>query len=96
MRPSLAVTALVLFLVPALPQARADQANFVVDLPTDPSSLDPHVQWDPDSYAVYRNVFDNLLTRDPSGEDRAAGGERLALRGRYACGLHHPRRHRLP
>ncbi|SEC47767.1 peptide/nickel transport system substrate-binding protein [Rhizobiales bacterium GAS188] len=68
MRPSLAVTALALFLVPALPQARADQTNFVVDLPTDPSSLDPHVQWDPDSYAVYRNVFDNLLTRDSSGK----------------------------
>ena len=68
MRPSLAVTALALFLVPALPQARADQANFVVDLPTDPASLDPHVQWDPDSYAVYRNVFDNLLTRDATGK----------------------------
>jgi peptide/nickel transport system substrate-binding protein len=68
MRPSLAVTALVLFSLLALPQARADQANFVVDLPTDPASLDPHLQWDPDSYSVYRNVFDNLLTRDPSGK----------------------------
>lgn len=47
--------------------AIADQANFVIDLPTDPSSLDPHVQWDPDSYAVYRNVFDNVVTRDASG-----------------------------
>lgn len=49
------------------PPARADQNLFVVDLPTDPSSLDPQVQWDPDSYAIYRNVFDNLVTRDPSG-----------------------------
>ncbi len=49
------------------PLAHADQANFVVDLPTDPASLDPHLQWDPDSYAVYRNVFDNLLTRDQDG-----------------------------
>lgn len=50
------------------PPARANQNLFVVDLPTDPSSLDPQVQWDPDSYAVYRNVFDNLLTRDTSGK----------------------------
>lgn len=49
------------------PVARADQANFVVDLPTDPASLDPHLQWDPDSYAVYRNIFDNLVTRDQAG-----------------------------
>jgi peptide/nickel transport system substrate-binding protein len=41
---------------------------FVADLPTDPASLDPHVQWDPDSYAVYRNVYDNLLTRDATGK----------------------------
>jgi peptide/nickel transport system substrate-binding protein len=51
----------------AAPTARADQANFVVDLPTDPASLDPHLQWDPDSYAVYRNIFDNLVTRDLAG-----------------------------
>ena len=48
--------------------SRADQALFVVDLPSDPASLDPHVQWDPDSYTVYRNIFDNLLTRDASGK----------------------------
>ncbi|MFT8243374.1 ABC transporter substrate-binding protein [Roseomonas sp. BN140053] len=47
--------------------ARADRNLFVVDLPTDPASLDPHLQWDPDSYTVYRNLFDNLLTRDASG-----------------------------
>ncbi len=51
----------------AAPIAHADQTNFVVDLPTDPASLDPHLQWDPDSYAVYRNIFDNLVTRDLAG-----------------------------
>ncbi|MCX8998424.1 ABC transporter substrate-binding protein [Rhizobiaceae bacterium BDR2-2] len=38
-----------------------------VDLVNEPSSLDPHKQWNPDSYYVYRNIFDNLLTRDDSG-----------------------------
>ena len=40
----------------------------VVDLGNNPASLDPQVQWDPDSYFVYRNVFDNLVTRDASGK----------------------------
>src|ERR1051325_1342399 len=40
----------------------------VVDLVQEPSSLDPHVQWNPDSYFVYRNIFDNLVTRDDEGE----------------------------
>jgi len=39
-----------------------------VDLPADAATLDPHVQWDTDSYAIYRNIFDNLLTRDAKGE----------------------------
>lgn len=50
------------------PPAKASQQRFVVDLASDPASLDPQLQWDPDSYAVYRNVFDNLVTRDPSGK----------------------------
>jgi peptide/nickel transport system substrate-binding protein len=54
-------------LAAAAPAARADQANFVVDLASDPASLDPHVQWDPDSYIVYRNIFDNMVTRDANG-----------------------------
>lgn len=41
---------------------------FVVDLVNEPASVDPHLQWNPDSYYVYRNVFDNLLTRDESSE----------------------------
>src|SRR5690606_24074902 len=28
---------------------------------------DPHLQWNTDSYIVYRNIFDNLLTRDADG-----------------------------
>ncbi|MCR4265236.1 ABC transporter substrate-binding protein [Nitratireductor sp. ZSWI3] len=40
----------------------------VIDLVNEPSSLDPHRQWNPDSYYVYRNIFDNLLTRNDAGE----------------------------
>jgi len=48
--------------------AKADRNNLVIDLVDEPSSLDPHVQWNPDSYYVYRNIFDNLLTRDDQGQ----------------------------
>lgn len=41
--------------------------NLVIDNVQEPSSLDPHRQWNPDSYTVYRNIYDNLLTRDTSG-----------------------------
>jgi len=51
----------------ALP-AMASKDRFVVDLVSEPSSLDPQVQWNPDSYYVYRNIFDNLVTRDEKGE----------------------------
>ena len=40
----------------------------MVDLVQEPSSLDPHLQWNPDSYFVYRNVFDNMVTRDDEGK----------------------------
>ena len=52
---------------PGSAPAWADRNDFLVDLASDPASLDPHVQWDPDSTAVYRNIFDNLVTRDASG-----------------------------
>ncbi len=42
--------------------------RFVVDLAAEPSTLDPQVQWNPDSYYVYRNIFDNLVTRDDAGQ----------------------------
>ena len=48
--------------------AFASRDLFVVDTVGSPASLDPHVQWDPDSYFVYRNVFDNLVTRDATGK----------------------------
>lgn len=56
-------TALGLAAGPAL----AAKDRFVVDLVNEPSSLDPQVQWNPDSYYVYRNIFDNLVTRDDKG-----------------------------
>jgi peptide/nickel transport system substrate-binding protein len=48
--------------------AWASKDLFVVDTVGSPASLDPQVQWDPDSYFVYRNVFDNIVTRDASGK----------------------------
>ncbi|HYF55797.1 MAG TPA: ABC transporter substrate-binding protein [Salinarimonas sp.] len=51
----------------AIGPAQAGRDRLVVDLVNEPSSLDPHVQWNPDSYYVYRNIFDNLLTRDDAG-----------------------------
>lgn len=39
-----------------------------IDLPGDAATLDPHLQWNTDSYVIYRNIFDNLVTRDASGE----------------------------
>ncbi|ESR23765.1 ABC transporter substrate-binding protein [Lutibaculum baratangense] len=41
--------------------------EITIDLVNEPSSLDPHGQWNPDSYYVYRNVFDNVVTRDNEG-----------------------------
>ena len=40
----------------------------VVDLPGDVATMDPHLQWDTESYTVYRNIFDNLVTRDTEGK----------------------------
>jgi peptide/nickel transport system substrate-binding protein len=40
----------------------------VIDLVSEPSSLDPQKQWNPDSYFVYRNIFDQLVSRDDKGE----------------------------
>lgn len=51
---------------PALAQSPKD--TLTIDLPGDPATLDPHLQWDTDSYSIYRNIFDNLLTRDENGE----------------------------
>ncbi|UOF88989.1 ABC transporter substrate-binding protein [Fodinisporobacter ferrooxydans] len=39
--------------------------TLVVDEANDPSTLDPGLQYNLESYTVYRNIFDNLLHRDP-------------------------------
>ena len=52
----------------ALPAAaQGAKATLTIDAPNDAATLDPHLQWDTDSYGVYRNIFDNLVTRDASG-----------------------------
>jgi peptide/nickel transport system substrate-binding protein len=48
--------------------AWAQKDALVVDLAADVATMDPQQQWDPDSYSVYRNIFDNLVTRDVSGK----------------------------
>ncbi len=48
--------------------AQAAKDRLVIDLAGEPSSLDPQQQWNPDSYYVYRNIFDNLVTRDDAGQ----------------------------
>jgi len=40
-------------------------SKLVVDEASDPSTLDPGLQYNTESYTVYRNIFDNLLHRDP-------------------------------
>ena len=45
------------------PGALLAKEKLTVDLVNEPSSLDPHVQWNPDSYYVYRNI-----TRDDKGD----------------------------
>lgn len=44
-----------------------------VDLPGYPATFDPGLQYDTSSYTVYRNIFDQLLTRDPSSHKVAPG-----------------------
>ena len=62
----LAIWGLVLSSLPA--RAQGGKETLSVDLPGEPATLDPHVQWDTDSYHVYRNIFDNLVTRNPDGK----------------------------
>lgn len=52
----------------AQPNNASAKDLLAVDFIAEPSSLDPHVQWNTDSFNVYRNIFDNLLTRDDKGE----------------------------
>jgi peptide/nickel transport system substrate-binding protein len=58
-----------LALLGAAPQAQAAApAQFNIDQANEPAGLDPHGQWNADSYYVYRNIFDNLLTRTTEGQ----------------------------
>lgn len=41
-------------------------STLVVDQANSPATLDPGLQYDTDSYFVYRNIFDQLLRRDPT------------------------------
>lgn len=67
LRNKIFATAIGLCVAMAANSALASKDRFVVDLVNEPSSLDPHVQWNPDSYSVYRNIFDNLITRNNKG-----------------------------
>lgn len=66
-KPHLLAALAAAFLATTAP-AHAAKDRLVIDLVNEPSSLDPQVQWNPDSYYVYRNIFDNLVTRDDKGE----------------------------
>src|SRR5260370_30337061 len=48
--------------------AQTAKEVLTIDLPSDVATLDPDLQWDTDSYGVYRNIFDNLLARDATGK----------------------------
>lgn len=41
-------------------------STLVVDQANSPATLDPGLQYDSDSYYVYRNIFDQLVRRDPT------------------------------
>ncbi|RWX81684.1 peptide ABC transporter [Neorhizobium lilium] len=64
---ALTFAALIGVVMPTLGFAAAKE-TVVIDLVSEPSSLDPHKQWNPDSHFVYRNIFDQLLSRDDKGE----------------------------
>src|SRR5215813_13334077 len=65
-RFSIVVAVLAWLIAPVAAQPAKDRLT--IDAPNDAATLDPQVQWDADSYGVYRNIFDNLLTRDVSGK----------------------------
>lgn len=65
---SLAVLAMSTILLGATLAPSNAKDTLIVNLVNEPSSLDPHMQWNPDSYYVYRNIFDNLVTRNDQGE----------------------------
>jgi peptide/nickel transport system substrate-binding protein len=65
---NLALVAAILMGLAASGDAQTTKEVLTIDAPNDAATLDPHLQWDTDSYGVYRNIFDNLLTRDATGK----------------------------
>ncbi len=51
----------------AAPSAQAAKDSVVIDLSNETATCDPHMQWNQNSYGVYRNIFDNMVTRDNQG-----------------------------
>src|SRR6478609_1547507 len=62
------ITLTILMAVAATAALAQPKEALTVDLPGDVATMDPHLQWDTESYTVYRNIFDNLVTRDVSGK----------------------------
>ncbi len=60
-------TAVAVALMASAASAQAAKETLTIDLINDAATLDPHLQWDTDSYSIYRNIFDNLVTRDAAG-----------------------------
>lgn len=53
---------------PPSAKGTAGGPTLTVDLSSYPASLDPGLQYDTESYSVYRNIFDQLLHRNPATE----------------------------
>ena len=68
MRIRTTLASLCLLATTVMPIAVFAKDTIVVDLVSEPSSLDPQKQWNPDSYFVYRNIFDQLVSRDNDGK----------------------------
>lgn len=52
--------------------AGASQQTLTIDSPDYPSTLDPGLQYDGSTYPVYRNIYDQLLRRDPGSLEPVA------------------------
>lgn len=65
----IAVAALLLTACSSTPgkaAATTGPATLTVDQANSPATLDPGLQYDTDSYVVYRNIFDQLVRRNPT------------------------------
>ena len=79
-----------LFLVSiAVPAGAQPKEALTVDMPGDVATMDPHLQWDTESYTVYRNIFDNLVTRGLAARSsrrwRPAGATAMKRRSCSIC-----------